>query len=79
MVGNCALDSKDQSKHRVQTPPSAANISLGNMSTSQSQDPPVAEVLAHVVDVHCHPTDSVMETSSMDSLPIRICAMFVPI
>lgn len=47
------------------------------MSTSQSQDLPIPEVLAHVVDVHCHPTDSVIEASSMDSLPIKICAMLV--
>ncbi|KAF8586229.1 TatD DNase family Scn1 [Ramaria rubella] len=36
---------------------------------------PVNEVLAHVVDVHCHPTDSVISASSMDSLQLRICAM----
>ncbi|PSR71090.1 hypothetical protein PHLCEN_2v13059 [Hermanssonia centrifuga] len=33
------------------------------------------EVLAHVVDVHCHPTDSRISPEVMDSLPIRICAM----
>jgi hypothetical protein len=32
-------------------------------------------VLRHVVDVHCHPTDSPTPLSTMNSLPIRICAM----
>ncbi|KAH9897885.1 hypothetical protein C8Q73DRAFT_682898 [Cubamyces lactineus] len=35
------------------------------------------EVLAHVVDVHCHPTDSDfgMTSEFVKELPIRICAM----
>ncbi|KAH7923253.1 Metallo-dependent hydrolase [Leucogyrophana mollusca] len=32
-------------------------------------------VLRHVVDVHCHPTDSEISQLSMDRLPITICAM----
>lgn len=36
---------------------------------------PPKSVLAHVVDVHCHPTDSPIITEVMESLPIRICAM----
>lgn len=34
-------------------------------------------VLAHVVDVHCHPTDSdfAMTLEAANDLPIRICAM----
>ncbi|EGO00869.1 hypothetical protein SERLA73DRAFT_87191 [Serpula lacrymans var. lacrymans S7.3] len=33
------------------------------------------EVLRHVVDVHCHPTDSEISPNTMDKLPITICAM----
>ena len=35
------------------------------------------EVLAHVVDVHCHPTDSDfgMTSEFVKELPVRICAM----
>jgi hypothetical protein len=47
------------------------------MSTNHYEDSPASEVLAHVVDVHCHPTDSVVVASVMDSLPIKICAMSV--
>ena len=36
---------------------------------------PPAEVLKHVVDVHCHPTDSEISLEAIESLPIRICAM----
>lgn len=36
---------------------------------------PRAEILRHVVDVHCHPTDSPIPTEYMESLPITICAM----
>ena len=34
-------------------------------------------VLEHVVDVHCHPTDSdmAMTLRTVEQLPIRICAM----
>lgn len=39
-------------------------------------DLPNAQVLRHVVDVHCHPTDAGHITSeSMDNLAITICAM----
>ena len=35
------------------------------------------EVLAHVVDVHCHPTDSdmAMTLAVAEKMPIRVCAM----
>ena len=32
-------------------------------------------VLAHVVDVHCHPVESSIDSHVMDTLPITICAM----
>ena len=34
-----------------------------------------ANVLKHVVDVHCHPTDSVISSRAIEELPIKICAM----
>lgn len=36
---------------------------------------PSKEVLKHVVDVHCHPTDSQITPDAIDDLPIIICAM----
>ncbi|KAG1773005.1 hypothetical protein EDD22DRAFT_308366 [Suillus occidentalis] len=36
---------------------------------------PPPSVLRHVVDVHCHPTDSEIPVKSMDNLPIIIGAM----
>ncbi|KIJ66209.1 hypothetical protein HYDPIDRAFT_166516 [Hydnomerulius pinastri MD-312] len=36
---------------------------------------PSLDVLRHVVDVHCHPTDSEVGTEAMDDLSITICAM----
>ncbi|KAG2368799.1 hypothetical protein BDR07DRAFT_1468803 [Suillus spraguei] len=36
---------------------------------------PPPSVLRHVVDVHCHPTDSEISVKSMDNLPITIVAM----
>jgi Tat protein secretion system quality control protein TatD with DNase activity len=36
---------------------------------------PPLDVLRHVVDVHCHPTDSEVTTQAMDNLAITICAM----
>lgn len=40
-------------------------------------DLPSAEVLRHIVDVHCHPTDAPegVSDASMESLEITICAM----
>ncbi|KAH9951012.1 hypothetical protein B0H21DRAFT_874797 [Amylocystis lapponica] len=32
-------------------------------------------VLKHIVDVHCHPTDSIISPEDMATLPIHICAM----
>lgn len=40
----------------------------------ESSLPPL-DVLRHVVDVHCHPTDSDVTTQAMDNLAITICAM----
>jgi len=36
---------------------------------------PAKDVLAHVVDAHCHPTDNEVEGEDVASLPIRLCAM----
>ncbi|KAF5368579.1 hypothetical protein D9758_002183 [Tetrapyrgos nigripes] len=37
---------------------------------------PHSDILHHVVDVHCHPTDAPsISSSSMENLPITICAM----
>jgi hypothetical protein len=36
---------------------------------------PPSSLLRHVVDVHCHPTDTGVNESSQNALPIRICAM----
>ncbi|KAJ7597396.1 TatD DNase family Scn1 [Mycena floridula] len=36
---------------------------------------PSDSVIEHIIDVHCHPTDSEVTTSSMDALKIKICAM----
>ena len=33
------------------------------------------EVLRHVVDVHCHPTDSDIPADAITKLPMSICAM----
>ena len=33
------------------------------------------DVLAHVVDVHCHPTDNEIGVEDAANLPIRLCAM----
>jgi hypothetical protein len=37
---------------------------------------PGSDVLEHVYDVHCHPTDEIdIPDAIMDELSIRICAM----
>jgi len=36
---------------------------------------PAKDVLAHVVDVHCHPTDNEVGVEDAAGLPIRLCAM----
>ena len=36
---------------------------------------PSKDVLKHVVDVHCHPTESEITTEDIENLPITICAM----
>ncbi|KDQ63112.1 hypothetical protein JAAARDRAFT_120667 [Jaapia argillacea MUCL 33604] len=41
----------------------------------QADTLPSPAVLRHVIDVHCHPTDSEIPPVSMDRLPIKICAM----
>lgn len=36
---------------------------------------PPEDVLKHVVDVHCHPTDSDINENDMEALRITLCAM----
>ncbi|KIK07248.1 hypothetical protein K443DRAFT_673506 [Laccaria amethystina LaAM-08-1] len=36
---------------------------------------PHEDVLRHIVDVHCHPTDAAISSDSMDRLKITVCAM----
>ena len=36
---------------------------------------PAQDVLEHVVDVHCHPTDNEVGVEDAANLPIRLCAM----
>ena len=36
---------------------------------------PSPDVLAHVMDVHCHPTDSSLDEELFSNLYHRICAM----
>jgi len=36
---------------------------------------PPSSVLRHIVDVHCHPTDSDIPVESMVNLPMTICPM----
>ena len=45
------------------------------MNVEPSPSPPPLDVLRHVVDVHCHPTDSEITPQAMDNLAITICAM----
>ncbi|KAF9225542.1 Metallo-dependent hydrolase [Gyrodon lividus] len=40
-----------------------------------SRPQPSLDVLRHVVDVHCHPTESAVNVEAMDNLSITICAM----
>ncbi|KAF8527406.1 hypothetical protein BU17DRAFT_39326, partial [Hysterangium stoloniferum] len=46
-----------------------------SMPDGSAQSIPSKEILEHVVDVHCHPTDSPISKNAMDSLSITICAM----
>lgn len=46
------------------------HISDGPSICSTPQD-----VLAHVVDVHCHPTDSPTDAELLKAVPIHLCAM----
>ncbi|KAI0695652.1 TatD DNase family Scn1 [Cytidiella melzeri] len=43
-------------------------------TSSQALSPPV-DVLSHIVDVHCHPTDSAYSSEVMDNLAVQVCAM----
>lgn len=46
------------------------------MSMEQQARPtPSPDVLRHLVDVHCHPTDSEVTAEAMDNLFMTICAM----
>ena len=56
------------------------NLVIHSVITTMSADPqpepiPGAQVLQHVTDVHCHPTDSPIPRESMQDLSITICAM----
>ncbi|TCD64062.1 hypothetical protein EIP91_004570 [Steccherinum ochraceum] len=51
------------------------NIPTTDMAELDRASSPNPSVLAHVVDVHCHPTDSPVPSEVMDQLSIRICAM----
>src|ERR1700722_15292112 len=42
---------------------------------AKSDSLPCAAVLRHVVDVHCHPTDTPISSDSISTLQITICAM----
>jgi len=44
---------------------------------SNNSDLPSSDILCHIVDVHCHPTDvpGSISADSMDKLDITICAM----
>ncbi|KAI0785335.1 TatD related DNase-domain-containing protein [Irpex lacteus] len=47
-----------------------------NTSPSSSAGLPPDSLLAHIVDAHCHPTDSPISSSVMDALQLKhICAM----
>lgn len=48
---------------------------IGGWSLSGSMELPPPSVLAHVVDVHCHPTDTDIPDGFPGDLPIKICAM----
>ncbi|KAF8832019.1 hypothetical protein HHX47_DHR1001201 [Lentinula edodes] len=59
--------------HRSTPSYSGPSVKLTNMSSSEL---PPSEVLQHVVDVHCHPTDAPsILPESMEKLDITICAM----
>ncbi|KAG9314127.1 hypothetical protein JVU11DRAFT_4912 [Chiua virens] len=45
------------------------------MHVESSLPLPPLDVLRHVVDVHCHPTDSDITAQAIDNLAITICAM----
>ncbi|KIJ54332.1 hypothetical protein M422DRAFT_201444 [Sphaerobolus stellatus SS14] len=45
------------------------------MSNTSLDDSSSDDVLVHVRDVHCHPTDTPISQEAMDSLRISICAM----
>jgi hypothetical protein len=56
-------------RHQILTPTTALNMSEVPILPSK-------DVLEHVVDVHCHPTDEIeIADDVMNSLHIKICAM----
>ncbi|CDO73096.1 hypothetical protein BN946_scf185007.g150 [Trametes cinnabarina] len=63
----------------IQNTPPGASTSLSSAEELQRElDKVPRSVLAHVVDVHCHPTDSEAKMTHhvvAEGLPIRICAM----
>ena len=54
-----------------------AGVPDGNSwwSLSGSMELPPPSVLAHIVDVHCHPTDTDIPDGFPEDLHIKICAM----
>ncbi|OSD06213.1 Metallo-dependent hydrolase [Trametes coccinea BRFM310] len=68
----------DNASAASQRTPPRASASLPSAEELQRElDKVPRAVLAHVVDVHCHPTDSKAEMTHrvVEDLPIRICAM----
>jgi len=64
-------DEQKEDPYRSRTPHSHSGMQV---ELSPPSLPPL-DVLRHVVDVHCHPTDSDVTTQAMDNLAITICAM----
>jgi len=55
--------------------PRPGYISCAGLYFSAFMEFPPPSVLAHVVDVHCHPTDTDIPDGFPDDLHITICAM----
>ncbi|EJU02652.1 Metallo-dependent hydrolase [Dacryopinax primogenitus] len=53
----------------------ASKIAAEQLASVSSTHLPPAELLAHLTDVHCHPTDSDTPKDVMEALVIRVCAM----
>jgi hypothetical protein len=62
----CTEGSQETSSSSTDIPPSPEHY-------AKVLPPP--EILRHVVDVHCHPTDTEILSDVIDSLDIRVCSM----